>query len=210
MLEIILLLIIFSILILWVIGNYKNFIRRYTIQVALILAVFYFLYANNFLSDFMLLASFISAIIIRLFFIPRVLNKSVNKSWLPIVERKFKFWRFFTLLIYLTTLLFIAFLSKRIFETYNLIFIAGIFIVISSFLNFENHNKLVWDILSFLELENWIFLISLLIIGKVNFYIELGIIIDILMSLSILIISAIKIKKEYWTIDIDQLAELKE
>lgn len=82
--------------------------------------------------------------------------------------------------------------------------------VVSGFLNFANHKKLIGDILSFLELENAVFLLSLLALHSISFYIELWVIVDVIMSIAILIISTVKIKNVYWTINIDKLSSLKD
>ncbi len=134
----------------------------------------------------------------------------VKKSKLPVVEREFKFWIFTNLIIYLVSFWIILFISQKVYGTYNYIFIWAMFMVVSGFLNFANHKKLIWDILSFLELENGVFLLSLLVLEKVSLYIELWIIVDILMSLAILLISTMKIKSVYWSIGIDKLSELKD
>ncbi len=210
MLEVLFLLLVLTIFILWVTGNYKNFIKIYVLQVAIILAFFYMLYSKNFSEDIFILISFLFAILIRLFLIPWFLYYFVKKSRLPIVEREFKFGIFTNLLIYFFSLWIISFISLKVYWTYNYIFIWAVFMVVSGFLNFANHKKLIWDILSFLELENGVFLLSLLVLEKISFYIELGIIVDIIMSLAILIISTMKIKSVYGSIHIDKLSELKD
>lgn len=210
MLESLFLLLIISIFILWIIWNYKIFIKIYAIQVAIILAIFYIQYWNLFSEDTFLLLSFIFAILIRLIIIPWVLYKFISTSSLPIVEREFKFWLFINLIIYFVSLWLITFLSLKIFSSYNYIFIWSIFMVVSGFLNFANHKKLIGDILSFLELENAVFLLSLLALHSISFYIELWVIVDVIMSLAILIISTVKIKNVYWTINIDKLSSLKD
>jgi len=208
--EIISFFLILSIILLWITINYKNFIKIYTLQVFLILIVFYLSYHNSFSTDTFLMLSFIFAIVVRWFFIPWALYYFVKNSSLPVVEREFRFGIFFTMLIYFVSLWLISYLSLRIFWQYNFIFISAFFMLVSWFLNFANHKKLIWDILSFLELENGVFLLSLLVLEKINFYIDFGIVIDILMSLTILMISTIKIKQVYWSIDIDKLSELKD
>ena len=210
MLEVLFLLLVLTIFILWVVWNYKNFIKIYVLQVAIILGFFYILYGNQFNADIFILLSFVVAIAVRLFLIPGFLYHFVKKSKLPVVEREFKFWIFTNLIIYLVSFWIILFISQKVYGTYNYIFIWAMFMVVSGFLNFANHKKLIWDILSFLELENGVFLLSLLVLEKVSLYIELWIIVDILMSLAILIISTMKIKSVYWSIDIDKLSELKD
>ncbi len=210
MLEVLFLLLILTIFILWVTWNYKNFIKIYVLQVAVIIAFFYMLYSKQFWEDIFILISFIVAILIRLFLIPWFLYSFVKKSKLPVVEREFKFWIFTNLIIYFVSLLIIVFISQKVYGTYNYIFIWALFMIGSGFLNFANHKKLIWDILSFLELENGVFLLSLLVLEKVSFYIELWIIVDIIMSLAILIISTLKIRSVYWSIDIDKLSKLKD
>ena len=210
MLEVIFLMLILTTIILWIVSNYKNFIKIYALQVDIIIILFYILYSKEFWIDIFILISFIFAIIIRLFIIPLVLYKFVKTSKLPIVEREFRFGMFFNLIMYFISLWVITYISMRVFNEFNYIFIASLFMIIWGFLNFANHKKLIWDMLSFLELENWIFLLSLLVLDKISFYIELWIIIDIIMSLAILIISTIKIKNIYWSINIDELSKLKD
>lgn len=210
MLESLFLLLIISIFMLWIISNYKIFIKTYIIQVAIILAIFYMQYWNLFFEDIFLLLSFCFAILVRLIIIPWVLYKFINSSSLPIVEREFKFWLFVNLIIYFVSLWIITFLSLKIFSSYNYIFIWAMFMIVSGFLNFANHKKLIGDILSFLELENAVFLLSLLALNTISFYIELWIIVDVIISIAILIISTIKIKTVYWSINIDKLSTLKD
>lgn len=210
MLEVLFLLIILSIIILWIVGNYKNFIKIYTIQVFMILAIFFIEYSDKFLEDWFILISFIFAIIIRWLIIPWFLYHFVKTSKLPLVEREFQFWMFINLIIYFLVLGLIAYISMKVFGKYDYIFIASLFMVASGFLNFANHKKLIWDILSFLELENWIFLLSLIVLERISFYLELWIVADIIMSLAILLISTMKIKSVYWSINIDKLANLKD
>jgi len=201
---------ILTVILLWIIVNYKTFIKVYTLQVFLILSLFYMLYSSSFSTDTFLFISFLLAVLVRLFFIPSVLYYFVTKSSLPVVEREFRFGIFFTMLIYFFTLGVIAYFSLEVFHNYNFIIITALFMVVSWFLNFANHKKLIGDILSFLELENGVFLLSLLALEKINFYIDFGIVVDILMSLTILMISTIKIKNVYGSIDIDKLSDLKD
>jgi len=210
MLEVLFLLIILSIFILWVTSNYKNFIKIYTFQVLIILSIFFLKYNEQFTIDIFIWLSFIFAIIVRFIIIPYILYYFIKTSKLPLVEREFKFWIFFNLIMYFISLTVISYISIKVFWDYNYIFIASLFIVVSGFINFANHKKLIWDILSFLELENGIFLLSLLVLERISFYLELWIIVDIVMSLAILLISTLKIKSVYWTINIDKLANLKD
>jgi len=210
MLYVLLFLIILSIFILWVTSNYKNFIKIYAFQVLMILMIFYLKYNNQFTIDIFILLSFLFAIAVRFFIIPYILYYFVNTSKLPLVEREFKFWVFFNLIIYFISLAIISYISIKVFGKYNYIFIASLFMIVSGFINFTNHKKLIWDILSFLELENAIFLLSLLVLERISFYLELWVIVDIIMSLAILLISTLKIKSVYWTIDIDKLVNLRD
>jgi len=210
MIESLFLLLVLTIVMLWITWNYKNFIKIYIFQVIIILVFFYILYSQKFMIDSFILISFLFAVLVRLFLIPGFLYYFINRSKLPIVEREFKFWMFFNLILYFISLFIIVFISKKVYWEYNYIFIWALFMIVSGFLNFANHKKLIWDILSFLELENWVFLLSLLVLEKVSFYIEIWIIVDIIMSLVILLISTLKIKSIYWSIDIDKLSELKD
>ncbi len=208
--EIFLFLIIISVILLAIIWNYKVFLKIYAFQVLLIIWVFYYMYNSHFSSDLFLLISFAFAIIIRLIIIPWALYKFINASKVPVVEREFKFGIFINLLIYLISLIVIYNLSNKIYWAINPIFIWASFMLVSGFLNFANHKKLIWDILSFLEIENGVFLLSLLALEKISIYLELGIVADILMSLAILVIMTLKIKNIYWTIDIDNISTLKD
>jgi len=210
MIESLFLLLVLTIVMLWVTWNYKNFIKIYIFQVIIILVFFYILYSQKFIIDIFILISFLFSVLVRLFLIPGFLYYFIGKSKLPIVEREFKFWMFFNLILYFISLFIIVFISKKVYWEYNYIFIWALFMIVSGFLNFANHKKLIWDILSFLELENGVFLLSLLVLEKVSFYIEIWIIVDIIMSLVILLISTLKIKSIYWSIDIDKLSELKD
>jgi hydrogenase-4 membrane subunit HyfE len=210
MLEVLFLLIILSIFVLWVVWNYKNFIKIYTIQVAMILAIFFIEYSDKFFEDIFIWISFIFAIVVRLIIIPWFLYYFVKTSKLPLVEREFKFGMFSNLIMYFIALIWISYISLKAFWEYNYIFIASLFMIVSGFLNFANHKKLIWDILSFLELENGIFLLSLLVLERISFYLELWIVVDIVMSLAILLISTLKIRSVYWSINIDKLATLKD
>jgi len=210
MIEVLFLLLVLTIIMLWITSNYKNFIKIYVFQVDIVLIFFYVLYSQKFMIDIFILISFLFAVLVRLFLIPGFLYYFINKSKLPIVEREFKFWIFFNLILYFVSLFIIVFISKKVYWEYNYIFIGSLFMIVSGFLNFANHKKLIWDILSFLELENGVFLLSLLVLEKVSFYIEIWIIVDIIMSLAILLISTLKIKSIYGSIDIDKLSELKD
>jgi len=208
--EIFLFLISLSVILLAVIWNYKIFLKIYTFQVLLIVSVFYYMYWNLFSEDIFLLISFVFAICIRLILIPGILYKFIDSSKVPIVEREFKFGIFINLIIYLASLVFSYNISLKIYWEIHPIFIWAAFMVISWFLNFANHKRLIWDILSFLEIENWVFLLSLLALDKISIYLELWIIIDIIMSITILIIMTLKIKNIYWSIDIDKISTLKD
>jgi hydrogenase-4 membrane subunit HyfE len=102
------------------------------------------------------------------------------------------------------------YLAIFIFGQANLIFTASFFIFLAWMLNFVNHRKLVWDILSFLEVENAVFLAWLLILEKVPFYIEFGIIVDILLVLLILLILVYNIKQVAGDTQISHMNELKD
>ena len=208
--EFFLFLISLSVILLAVIWNYKVFLKIYAFQVLLIISVFYYMYWNLFSEDIFLFLSFLFAIAVRLILIPWVLYKFINSSKVPIVEREFKFWIFVNLIIYLASLVLLYNISIKIYWEIQPIFIWATFMVISWFLNFANHKKLIWDILSFLEIENWVFLLSLLALDKISIYLELWIVVDIVMSLAILIIMTLKIKNIYWSIDIDKISSLKD
>ncbi len=210
MLEVLFLLLILSTILLWVTWNYRNFIKIYILQVAVIIWLFYSMYWDLFFDHILILVSFIFAIFVRLILIPWFLYFFIKTSKLPVVEREFKFWMFSNLFLYSFSLFMIFLISEKVFWWENFIFVWSMFILVSWFLNFANHKKLIWDILSFLELENWVFLLSLLALEKIGFYIELWIIVDIIMSLAILLFSILKMRSIYWSINIDKISELKD
>jgi len=213
--DIIIYWIIFFTLLISISNNYLNLLRYYVLQVVLILAIFFILYSDNFADDKILLVSFIFAIIFRLIFIPIYINyfiKSfyVKKLKMRITDRIFRIPQIVTFIILILFFSFSYYLSLFVFSKENMIFIVSIFIFLSWMLNFFNHRKLVWDILSFLAMENAIFFFWLLIIDKIPFYIEFGIMIDIVLILLILLILVYNIKKNLWKTFISILNELKE
>jgi hydrogenase-4 membrane subunit HyfE len=194
MLEVLYFLLVLTTIILWIIWNYRNFIQVYIAQSSLIIALFYILYSNQIITDIYIMISFWIAVLFRLLLIPAILFSFIKKSKIPNAKRETRIWIFVMLLIYSILLWFISYISIKVFWKYEHIFIVSLFMIFAWLLNFVNHKKRVWDILSFLELENWVFLLSLLVLYKIGFYVELWITIDILITLFIFIIFSLKIK----------------
>ena len=214
----------FNIIIYWIVfitilisttNNYISFLRYYVLQVFLILVLFYMIYSVHFVNDVFLLASFIFAIIIRLIFIPWYINYFIKNFYVKKLKMRVtdRVLRIPTSLVFIILIAFFAlsyYSSLYIFWKNEPIFVTSFFIFLSGMLNFVNHRKLVWDILSFLEIENAIFLIWLLILEKVPFYIEFWIIIDVLLILLILLILVYNIKQVAWSTNISNMSELKD
>lgn len=164
--------------------------------------------------DKLLLTSFIFAIIIRLVIIPSYINYFikefyVKKLQMRITDRIFRIPQSLIFLILIWFFLLSYYLGIFVFWEANFIFTVSFFVFLAGLLNFVNHRRLVWDILSFLEIENAVFLIWLMILEKVPFYIEFGIIIDVILVLLILLILVYNIKQVVWDTEISHINELK-
>lgn len=206
--------IIFTTLLISTTNNYISFIRYYVFQVSLILALFYMLYSGSFMHDKILLVSFIFAILIRLIIIPAYINYFmkefyVKKLQMRVTDRLFRIPQSFIFLILIWFFALSYYLGIFIYWETHMIFSVSFFVLLGWLLNFVNHKRLVWDILSFLEIENAVFLIGLLIIEKVPFYIEFGIIIDVILILLILLILVYNIKQVIWDTKISHINKLK-
>jgi hydrogenase-4 membrane subunit HyfE len=214
----------FNIIIYWIVfitilisttNNYISFLRYYVLQVFLILVLFYMIYSVHFVNDIVLLASFTFAIIVRLIFIPWYINYFIKNFYVKKLKMRVtdRVLRIPTSLVFIILIGFFSlsyYASIYIFWKNEPIFVTSFFIFLSGMLNFVNHRKLVWDILSFLEIENAIFLIWLLILEKVPFYIEFWIMIDVLLILLILLILVYNIKQVAWSTNISNMSELKD
>lgn len=206
--------IIFSTLLISTTNNYISFLRYYVFQVFLILVLFFIMYSWNFWEDSILLVSFIFAIIIRMIVIPAYINYFlkefyIKKLQMRVTDRIFRIPQSFVFILLIWFFCLSYYLWIYIFWETNLIFSVSFFVFFAGLLNFVNHKRLVWDILSFLEIENAIFLIGLLILESVPFYIEFWIIIDVILILLILLILVYNIKLVVWDTEISHINELK-
>jgi len=213
--EMIVYAIVFATLLISTTNNYISLLKYYVLQVALILVLFFSLYCWYFIHDKTLLISFIFAILIRLIIIPTYINHFikkfyVKKLWMRITDRVFRIPQTVIFLVLIWFFILSYKLSLFIFWKLDLVFAVSFFVFLAWMLNFINHRKLVWDIMSFLEIENAVFLAWLLIIEKVPIYIEFGIIIDVLLILLILLILVYNIKKVSWNTFIWNMNELKD
>jgi len=155
-------------------------------------------------SDLMLSASFLLAIVIRLFLIPKGVAHFINtyyveKLKMRVTDRIFHFTQS-TVFLILTGFFVLSYAVAKFVmgnapELDLLLFATSAFVFLAGLLNFVNHRRLVGDILSFLGVENAIFLAGLLIIAKLPLAIELGIIVDVILILFILLILAFNISK---------------
>lgn len=206
--------VIFSSLLISTTNNYINFLRYYVLQVCLILILFFMLFSDSFMHDKLLIASFIFAIIIRLIIIPNYINYFikefyVKKLQMRVTDRVFRIPQSFVFLILVWFFILSYYIGKFVFTEINLIFTVSFFVFFAWLLNFVNHRRLVWDILSFLEIENAVFLVWLLVLEDVPLFIEIGIIIDVILVLLILLILVYNIKQVVWNTDISQMNKLK-
>lgn len=191
-------------------SNYLVFVRLYFLQILSVLLIFIFMHGNLFWHDIGMLVSFIIAVAVRLFFIPMVIYRFLSRGSFKLVERKMYFGTFANLIIMLVGTLGAYTLTLKIFGQPNLILMTSLILVFSWFLILVNHKKIIGDILWFLVLENWLFLISIALVQWLNVYIETGILADILMSLVIFGISAIKIRQIYGTLELKKLSNLRD
>lgn len=194
---------VITVFLLGIVANYFTSLKVYILQVFLIIGIFYFLYQDQLFEDVWLLISFISAIIIRLVMIPRILKDFMKRTLKRLNEKTFFFGRIYHLLLLVFVLIGSYLLSLKILWKVNFIFMGAMLVMFSWLINFVSHKKIIWDVLSFLEVENWVFLLSLLVITYIPFYLEFGIIIDIVMSVLILVVSLIKIKTIYGEKDVE-------
>ncbi len=206
--------IIFSSLLISTTNNYISFLRYYILQVCLILVLFFMLFSDSFIHDKVLMASFIFAIIIRLIIIPNYINYFlkefyVKKLQMRITDRVFRIPQSFVFLILIWFFFLSYYISIFVFSEMNLIFTVSLFVFFGWLLNFVNHKRLVWDILSFLEIENAVFLVWLMVLENVPLYIEVGIIIDVIIVLLILLILVYNIKQVVWDTEISHINNLK-
>lgn len=213
--DIVIYAIVFATLLISTTNNYISLLRYYVLQVALILVLFFMLYSWAFAHDKVLLVSFVFAIIIRLVIIPTYINHFikefyVKKLQMRITDRVFRIPQTLVFLILIGFFSLSYYLGTFIFGQSNLIFTVSFFMFLAGMLNFVNHKKLVWDVLSFLAIENAVFLAWLLILEKVPFYIEFGIIVDVLLILLILLILVYNIKQVSWDTQISNMNELKD
>ncbi len=213
--DIVIYAIVFATLLISTTNNYISLLRYYVLQVALILVMFFMLYSAHFADDKVLLVSFVFAIVIRLIVVPTYINYFikefyVKKLQMRITDRVFRIPQTLIFLILIGFFSLSYYLAIFIFGQANLIFTASFFIFLAWMLNFVNHRKLVWDIMSFLAVENAVFLAWLLILEKVPFYIEFGIIVDILLVLLILLILVYNIKQVAGDTQISHMNELKD
>lgn len=191
-------------------SNYLVFIKLYFLQVLSILLIFVFSHGSLFSQDIGLLISFIMAVVIRLFFIPIVMYRFLSQGSFQLVERKMHFGTFRNMIIMLIGTLGAYTLTLKIFDQPNIIFMTSLMLVFSWFIILINHKRALGNILGFLVLENGLFLISIALVQALNVYMEMGILINILMSLMVLGTSVIKIKQIYGTLELKNLANLKD
>lgn len=207
--QILAFLIIVSSIVIAIASHYSSFLRMYVAQVFLMLIAFYLLHAAHFADDMVLVASFWLAIAVRLILIPALMYRSLKRIGGNLVERKFHLSPFYGLLVQAIILVGVFLLTKKL-EVADPLFMAGLFVLFNGLYNFLNHRKLIGDILSFLVIENGVFLVSLLVLEHLPIYIEFGIIIDILMSIAIMLISTANIKNIVWTTELEDLSYIKD
>lgn len=200
--------ILFASFILPVTSNYIVFLKLYLFEVLCILIIFFINHNSAFSHDLILLISFIVAVAIRLLLIPIAMSHFLKKWWFQLVERNLFFGTFTSMIIMIIGTLCSYALTIKIFGELNVVFMTSIILMISWFLVLINHKKIIGHVLGFIILENALFLITISLAHWLNIYIELGILINVLMSLIVFGISILKIKHVHWSLDLNKLTQL--
>lgn len=80
--------------------------------------------------------------------------------------------------------------------------LTGLFAIIS-------RRKALTQVLGYLVLENGIYAIGLILVGEVQFLVELGVLLDVLVAVFVMGIAIYHISREFEHMDVDQLDRLK-
>ena len=80
--------------------------------------------------------------------------------------------------------------------------LTGLFVIIS-------RRKALTQVLGYLVLENGIYAIGLVLVGEVQFLVELGVLLDVLVAVFVMGIAIYHISREFEHMDVDQLDRLK-
>lgn len=205
-----LVIILFLCFILPLTSNYMTFIKLYFTQVLSILLLFFFMHGETMWHDMILLSSFLMAIVVRLIGIPRIMSRFIQKGQFPLVERKMMLGTVTTILVMLVGILAIYQLTLKLFGAIDVLFMTSMFTLFSWFLVAINHTKVIWNVLWFLLLENVLFLISVALSDNITIYIELGVLIDVVMSIWVFVIAIVKINQVHNSIAIQKLTLLRD
>lgn len=82
--------------------------------------------------------------------------------------------------------------------------------IITGFLFLTTRTKAISQVLGYLILENGIFVFGLLLVGKIPFLVEIGVLLDLFVAVFVMGIILNHIQRTFSSIDTDFLSELKE
>lgn len=212
--KIIIWLILFIAILITVLRNYVVVVKMYIIETLAIFCIIILLYSWTMNHNLLLLIiSIIIWISIRGVIIPAFAIWWMNVGRFDLVEKKFKISSFFSLLIGVAIISLVFMVSEKIFwdinNINNMIFFWSISLLLLGIFVSINHNSFVSNIITILTIENAVLLMSVLVIDKVWFSLELWILLDIMFSFMVMFVSVFKIKQSFWT-EIYELSELRD
>lgn len=82
--------------------------------------------------------------------------------------------------------------------------------IFAGFLFLTTRTKAISQVLGYLIMENGIFVFGLLLVGKIPFLVEIGVLLDLFVSVFVMGIILYHIQRTFSSIDTDLLSELKE
>ena len=152
-------------------------------------------------------------LIVKAFVIPRFLNKIVMTTH-EYRDEDANIPHFYCLFIS-TVILFTGFLiSSFNFPAIKLInpvyFGVSIAVIIISLLLITIKHKIITNILSFITMENGIFLLSLSVVKEMPIVVNLGVLLDLFIAVFILGLLVNRINKEFHDLEVAHLSELKD
>ena len=191
-------------------NNYKAVIQLYIFQTIAIFAILIVTAGMSMVTDLFLLLSTVVGVAIRIFFIPMLIFHFLKKEHFHLIERDFKIPVFGSLLIELIVFLFTYALCRRIFPEIDIMYLVSLMLVSFGFITSFNHRKLFSNILGLLMIENAILLLSISLLGGIPFFMELGILVNVFVSLFVALVALIKIKSIDTKMSVESIQDLKE
>ena len=190
--------------------NYRETLHIYTAQTLAIFGIMLLNGQHDIFQDAFLIISILIGIGLRVFFMPKLIGHFLLKEQFHMMERDFKIPVFGSLLLELGIFIFTYTVVRNIFGRVDLIYFVSLILIFFGFVTSFNHKKLFSNILSLLMIENGLFLLSVFMLGSIPFFMELGIMVDIVFGFLVSIIALTHIKSIDETISIDSMQDLKE